>query len=117
MKGLDIEVRGQPGPAKITLEAALDRLGYRVRELGATGPQAELLLLDTRGAATPSDADLAFDSRPTLLVAETAPTDLCESVQAHEHVVLVVDPVASEATLRVALSVCAMIGGRQAAAA
>ena len=117
MEGLDIEVRGQPGPAKSTLEAALRRLGYRVREPGAAGPQADLLLLDTRGAPTPSDAELAFDPRPTLLVAETAPTDLCESVQAHEHVVVVVDSAASEATLRVALSVCAMIGGRQAAAA
>lgn len=117
MEVLDIEVRSQPGPARSTLEAALRRLGYRVREPGAAGPPAEFLLLDTRGAAPASHEDLALDPRPTLIVAETAPMDLCESVQAHEHVVLVVDSAASEATLRVALPVCAMIGGRQAAAA
>lgn len=117
MEGLDIEVRSQTGPTRATLEASVSHLGYHVRQPGRGGPQAELLLLDMRGERTPSKAELGSDARPTLVVAETAPTDLCDAVRAHEHVVLVVDPAASEATLRVGLAVCAMIGGRQVAAA
>lgn len=117
MEEMDIEVRSQAGPARSTLEAVLRRLGCRVREPGVDGPPAELVVLDTRGAGPASDAELALDPRPTLIVAESAPPALCESARAHEHVVLVVDSAASEATLRVALPMCALIGGREAAAA
>jgi hypothetical protein len=117
VKRLDIEVRSEPGPAKSTLEAAARRLGYRVSQSGDAGPRAGLLLIDARGGASPSGAALSRDLRPTLIVAEFADEDLCDSVRAHEHIIAIINPRASDAALRVGLASCEIIGGRQVAAA
>lgn len=117
MKQLDIEVRSEPGPAKSTLEAAARRLGYRVRQPGDAGPRAGLLLIDARGDASPSEAALACDLRPTLIVAESADVDLCDSVRAHGHVIVIINPRSLGAALRVGLASCEMIEGRHVAAA